>query len=158
MTIILHLQSHVPPLGWQDFAMGHVSSLRTIIIFLLCPIWLSICLAWSTQYISIAPLLPWQISGCWDLFPQCSFSCTDREPEKKPFQRLINGLCGSSTWTRFHPCAHSLIGHMLRSASWGFILFYLIEKFIHEYCVCIIPTPSSPLPFPLVSLYFIPIP
>lgn len=37
MTIILHLQSHVPPLGWQDFWMGHVSSLRAIIIFRSAP-------------------------------------------------------------------------------------------------------------------------
>lgn len=37
MTIILHLQSHVSPLGWQDFSMGHVSSLRTIIIFCSAP-------------------------------------------------------------------------------------------------------------------------
>lgn len=115
--------------------------------FLLRPIWLSICLVWSTQYISIAPLLPWQISGYWYLFPRCSFSCSVSEPEKKPFQLLINWLCGSSAWTRFfHPFAHSLIGQMLRSASWGFILFYLIENLIHEYCVCIIPTPSFSLP------------
>lgn len=56
--------------------------------FLPCPIWLPICLALSTQYISIAPLLPWQISECWYLFPWCSSSCTNSAREKKSFQLL----------------------------------------------------------------------
>lgn len=127
--------------------------------FLLCPIWLSICLAWSTQYISIAPLLPWQISGCWYLFPRCSFSCTDSEPEKKPFQLIINWLwvlrmntfflsmCSLTDWSNAKECFLKL--HLILS----YREFYSWVLYLHN------PHPLLfPYPLPLVSLYFTPVP
>lgn len=107
--------------------MGHMYSLWTIIISAL-PIWLPICFVLSTQYISIAPSLPWQISECWFLFPRCRSSCTNSEREKKsltPHKSILWAL--SIHRTGLYACARSLIYQVLMSASCSFILIFFEE-------------------------------